>query len=138
MEEELQMRELTSADLFPMLAIIGKLDVKDSIIAMFNGEDDDDDEFKKATKDMTAEEIVVYQEKKSEERGKALAAELLQKVFQNLVNVKDDINKLLASLTGKKFTEINSMSLDDYALLLVEFAKKPELITFFKSMGRLM
>ena len=138
MEDELQVRELTSADLFPMLAIIGKLDVKDSIVAMFNGEDINDDEFKNATKDMNAEEIVVYQEKKSEERGKLLAAELLQKVFQNLVNVKDDINKLLASLTGKKFTEINSMPLDDYASLLVEFAKKPELITFFKSMGRLM
>lgn len=137
MTEQLQMRPLSGADLFPMLAIIGKLNIKDEVVKLFDGgyatKIDD-----KKLKGLSDEEQEALRKAETERQGKEVAAELLQVLLSNIGYVKNDINQLLANLTGKKARDIEELSLLEYTQLIKEFATKPELIDFFKSLGSLM
>lgn len=133
----LAMRTLNGADLFPMLAIIGKLDIKDEVVKLFDGGYSSEIDEKKLA-GLSDEEKEAVKKEEADKQGKVVAAELLQVLLQNLGFVKNDINQLLANLTGKKTSAIETLSLSEYTTLLVEFAKKPELIDFFKSVGSLM
>lgn len=135
--EVLEMRPLGGGDLFPMLAIIGKLDIKDEVVKLFDGGYAAEIDEKKL-KGLSEEEAEAYKKEEAEKQGKVVAAELLQVLLQNIGRVKNDINQLLANLTGKKTTVIENLPLTEYTALIISFAKKPELIDFFKSVGSLM
>ena len=117
----MEMRELKGDDLFPLLEIIGKLDIKDEFVALFDSEDGPDAEDEQAV----------------EKRGMGIMANLLQAVLKNIGSVRKDLNALLADLCGVNPEEIKELGLTEYVTLLKDFFTKPELADFFKSIASL-
>ncbi|KRM79472.1 hypothetical protein FC84_GL001652 [Lapidilactobacillus dextrinicus DSM 20335] len=138
----IEMRELRGDDLFSLLAIVGKLDIKDEFVKMFerNVEATNvvpmDHQSKKPTKVEQAK--IDLSEKEVEKRGMEMAASMLQKVLVNLKAIKYEVNELLADLTGLTLADIQSLGLKDYTTLLISFFKKPELKDFFESIASLL
>lgn len=143
----LEMRELKGDDLFSLLSIVGKLDIKDEFVEMFekNVESAEkvvplDHKDKKPTKaeqakiDKAKEKV----EKEAQKRGMEMGAKMLQKTLRNLKSVKFDINELLAELTATDVSTISTLGLTEYTTLIITFFKKPELIDFFKSIATLL
>lgn len=143
----LVMRELKGDDLFTLLSIVGKLDIKDEFIKMFEKNLESspklqllDHQDKKPTKAEVKklEEQRVKAEVEAEKRGMEAAANMLQKVLLNLNKIKHDINSLLADLTGESIKTIESLGLKEYTALIVAFFKKEELADFFSSIASLL
>ncbi|AOM34550.1 MULTISPECIES: hypothetical protein [Enterococcus] len=135
----LEMRELRGDDLFSLLSIVGKLDIKDEFVKMFEkniedaGKTPEDHKEKKLTK---AEQAKI--DKETQKRGMKIMAALLQKTLLNLKNVKSDINELFAELTNTDIQTISTLGLIEYTELLTGFFKKPELASFFSSIATLL
>ncbi|AIM64201.1 hypothetical protein WS105_0611 [Weissella ceti] len=119
----LEMRELKADDLFKMMPIIGKLDIKDVVVNMFQGGLVDKDDEEEQDEELVGMEIV---------------ATLIQTLMTNIPLVKDELNSLLGDLTGKTEKEIGDLDFGTYTKLIVDFFKKPELGDFFKSIASLM
>lgn len=141
------MRELRGDDLFTLLAIVGKLDIKDEFVKMFERNisatsnvvpmDHKDKEPTKAelAKIKKAKDKA---EKEAQKRGIEMGASMLQKVLINLKTVKPEVNALLSELTGLEINKIHELGLKDYTSLVVGFFKKPELTDFFESIASLL
>lgn len=115
----LEMRTLKANDLFKMMPIIGKLNIKEDVVNMFQGNmtDGTEDEQTAGLKIMTT---------------------ILQTIMTNIGDVKHELNSLLGDLTGKTEQEIEDLDFATYTNLIVNFFKKPELGDFFKSIVSLM
>lgn len=135
----LEMRELKGDDLFALLSIVGKLDVKDEFVKMFetNAESSKVVPMDKDKKAPTKAELA-KQEAEADKRGMNVMANLLQMVLLNAGKIKDDMNALFANLTGKSKKEIETLGLKDYTSLIINFFKKPELADFFSSIASLL
>lgn len=135
----LEMRELKGDDLFTLLSLVGKLNIKDEFINMFGGEEESTVKRpadKKAKQPTKAEQEA--EDRRAEKRGLEIVANLAQKVLVNINIIKPEINGLLADLTGTSVKEIQELNLKDYTSLIVAFFKKPELKDFFSSIASLM
>lgn len=134
----LEMRELRGSDTFRLLSIVGKLGVKDDFVRLFTGEGSNkvvpmDHQKKKPTKaDKEKQEAEV------ERRGMEFVAGLIEKVMINAQLIKDDLNALLADLTGKSRKDIDELPLKDYLGLVTAFFTKPELQEAFSSLASVM
>ncbi|MED0689958.1 hypothetical protein [Bacillus licheniformis] len=135
----LEMRELKGDDLFTLLSIVGKLDIKDEFVSIFeqNAEAGKVVPMDKKKKEPTKAEKAKA-EAEAEKRGMEAMATLLQKVLMNIGKIKGDINALLADLTGKPLKEIQNLGLKEYTGLIIGFFKKEELKDFFSSIASLM
>lgn len=133
------MRELKGDDLFTLLSIVGKMDIKDEFIKMFedNTQSDKVVPMDHKQKEPTKAELA-KQKAEAEKRGMQAMAGMLQKVLLNAGTLKGDINSLLADLTGKPKKTIESLGLKEYTALIIAFFKKPELADFFSSIASLM
>lgn len=132
------MRELRGDDMFSMLSIIGKLDIKDDLVELFEKQQEKDGKMlghlsKKPTK---AEKE--KQEKMLEKRGMQMIAGLIQTILANINKAKSDINTFLADLTNTSIQEIQGLNFVDYTQLLVQFFKKPELKDFLTSISSIL
>lgn len=149
----LEMRELRGDDLFSLLAIIGKLDIKDEFISMFeaNVESEtkaklvllDHQDKKLSKKDQEAAEKAqeanqIKAEAVDQKRGAVAMATILQKALLNIKAIKTDLNSLLADLTSKTVKDIEELSLKEYTALVIAFFRKPELADFFSSIASLL
>ena len=141
MSEKLEMRELNGGDIFTMLSIIGKLDIKEEVIALIErqyGTGKDvialaDHKKKKPTKKEQEVASAEYQK-----RGMVLVTDIGFAILRHVNDAKADINKFLADLTGTNQKEIESLSMLDYSKLLIDFGKKAELKDFFQSIASLL
>ena len=142
----LEMRELKGDDLFTLLAIVGKMDIKDEFMTLFQNNVESgsvanvvplDHKKKQPTKAELAKQEVdkAKQEAEAEKRGMEAMAGMLQKVLLNAGKLKGDINALLADLTGETLATVQNLSLKDYTGLIITFFKKPELADFFLSIA---
>ena len=113
----LEMRELKGDDLFTLLAIVGKMDIKDEFMTLFQNNVESgsvanvvplDHKKKQPTKAELAK-----QEAEAERRGMEAMAGMLQKVLLNAGKLKGDINALLADLTGETLVTVQNLSLKD-------------------------
>lgn len=135
----LEMRELKGDDLFMLLSIVGKLDIKDEFIKLFEenveatGKQPQDHKKKEPTKAELAKA-----EAEAQRRGMEAMATLMQKVLLNAGKLKTDINTLLADLCCVPVKEIQALGLKEYTSLIVGFFKKPELADFFSSIASLL
>lgn len=140
-EEKNQLRELNGGDLFPVLNIIGKLNVKDELIKLFGGGDArkvDPAKLELLTKGKTEDEAAEIEKAEVEQQGLAVATELFQALFTQMDAVKYDLANFLGSLSGQTGQEVLELPLDQFTNLIVEFKNKPELTSFFKSISSLM
>ena len=142
----LEMRELKGDDLFTLLAIVGKMDIKDEFMTLFQKNVESgsvanvvplDHKKKQPTKAELAKQEAdkAKQEAEAERRGMEAMAGMLQKVLLNAGKLKGDINALLADLTGETLATVRNLSLKDYTGLIITFFKKPELADFFLSIA---
>ena len=135
----LEMRELKGDDLFTLLSIVGKMDIKDEFVNIFEQNVESakvvpmDHKKKEPTKAEKAK-----REAEAEKRGMEVMANLLQKVLVNISTIKKDINSLLADLTGQTVKDIQNLGLKEYTTLVIAFFKKPELADFFSSIASLL
>lgn len=134
----MELRELRGDDMFSMLSIIGKLDIKDDLVELFEKQQEKDGKMlghlsKKPTK---AEKE--KQEKMLEKRGMQMIAGLIQTILANINKAKSDINTFLADLTNTSIQEIQGLNFVDYTQLLVKFFKKPELKDFLTSISSIL
>lgn len=144
---KLTMRELKGDDMFMLLSIIGKLDIKDEFIEMFE-ENVDNAEFKKPQdfkdrrpKQSEQEEIDKRSfelAKETEKQGMKLMANIMQKFLVKAKYLKSDLNEMLADLTCTSVEEISNLSLMEYSKLIMDFFKKEELKDFFTSIASLI
>lgn len=145
-EKELVMRKLKGDDLFKLLSLIGKLDIKDEFVTFFAGDDEvkhielADFKGKKPTKaeQKQLDENIALQEKEAEKLGVRMMANVMQKIMVNASNMKEDINELLADLTDEDIQTIEELGLTAYTKLLIGFFKKEELKDFFISIASLL
>ncbi|WP_421432752.1 hypothetical protein [Streptococcus suis] len=141
MSEKLEMRELNGGDIFTMLSIIGKLDIKEEVVALIErqyGTGKDvvalaDHKKKKLTKKEQEAANTEYQK-----RGMVLVTDIGFAILRHVNDAKADVNKFLADLTGTSQKEIESLSMLDYSKLLIDFGKKAELKDFFQSIASLL
>lgn len=135
----LEMRELKGDDLFTLLSIVGKLDIKEEFIKMFEGNSEAGKvvPLDKKKKEPTKAELA-KKEAEAEKRGMEAMASLMQKVLMNAGKLKTDINSLLSDLTGASIKEIQGLGLKQYTGLIIGFFKKPELADFFSSIASLL
>ena len=135
----LEMRELKGDDLFTLLSIVGKMDIKDEFVKIFEQNVDSEKvvpmDHKK--KEPTKAELA-KQEAEVQKRGMEAMASLLQKALLNAGKIKGDMNVLFADLTGKPKKEIEALGLKEYTALIITFFKKPELADFFSSIASLL
>lgn len=111
----IEMRRLNGKDIFPMLKLLGRLQIKDDILAIVENNKD---------ADVKSEEDAIQQ-------GIVMFANLAQKVLDNIDLVEEDINRLLSSVTGENPEEIANLPIDEYGGLIFDFFEKPELKGFF-------
>lgn len=135
----LEMRELKGDDLFTLLSIVGKMDIKDEFVNIFeqNVESAKVVPMDHKKKEPTKAELA-KQEAEAEKRGMEAMAGLLQKVLVNAGKIKGDMNALFADLTGKLKKDIEALGLKEYTALIIGFFKKPELADFFSSIASLL
>lgn len=141
MSEKLEMRELNGGDIFTMLSIIGKLDIKEEVVALIErqyGTGKDvialaDHKKKKPTKKEQEAASAEFQK-----RGMVLVTDIGFAILRHVNDAKADVNKFLADLTGTSQKEIESLSMLDYSKLLIDFGKKAELKDFFQSIASLL
>ena len=145
----LEMRELKGDDLFTLLSIVGKMDIKDEFMTLFQNNVESgsvanvvplDHKKKQPTKAELAKQEAdkAKQEAEAERRGMEAMAGMLQKVLLNAGKLKGDINALLADLTGETLVTVQNLSLKDYTGLIITFFRKPELSDFFSSIASLL
>lgn len=130
--KDLKMRELRGDDLFPLIHIIGKLDITDDFVELLSGQEKIEIA---GLAEMTPEERKAALEPIIEARGVKIMARLLKKIMLNLTNVKDELNAFLAELSGSTPQAISELGIVDKTELIKAFFKKPELLGFFKSVA---
>lgn len=135
----LEMRELKGDDLFTLLSIVGKMDIKDEFVKMFENNSNADKvvPMDKQKKEPTKAEKA-KREAEAEKRGMEAMAGLLQKVLVNAGKIKGDMNALFADLTGEPKKDIEALGLKEYTALIIGFFKKPELADFFSHIASLL
>lgn len=147
----LEMRELKGDDIYTLLGIVGKLDIKEEFIQLFeqNIEETKEEKLVALPQDHKKKEPTKAEQKKLEtekarmeeeaqRRGMEAAAGLMQKVLLNAGKLKTDINALLSDLTEEPLEVIQELRLKDYTGLIFGFFKKPELKDFFTSIASLL
>ena len=141
MSEKLEMRELNGGDIFTMLSIIGKLDIKEEVVSLIERQHSTgkdvialaDHKKKKPTKKEQEVTEIEYQK-----RGMVLVTDIGFAILRHVNDAKADINKFLADLTSTSQKKIESLSMLDYSKLLIDFGKKAELKDFFQSIASLL
>lgn len=123
----MELRELRGDDLFTVMTILGKLDVKDELVKAFESGNQISRDLKKGKR--SKEDV----EAEAEKRGMRVMATLLQQVMLNIGKVKGDVNMLLADLTGKSVKEIETLKLTEYTNLLIKVFKHPDIHEVFTS-----
>jgi hypothetical protein len=111
----MKMRNLRGDDLFVLLPMIAKLDIKEELTALFDGSYASGATSKKQS------------EKEVQAIGIKAMTAIIQKALLNVHAIKGDLNAWLASLTGKKEDTIKNMPLVEYTGLVAEAIRNKEI-----------
>ena len=144
----LEMRELRGDDTFALLSIIGRLELRDELVALFEREVEvapepiqlSDYQGKKPTKKQLeeAEKQALELAAKRRKKGMEITADIIQLLLRNAKYARHEINEFLAELTGVTVAEIRDLGFIEYNKLFVDFFAKKELKDFLSSITSLM
>lgn len=126
--KSVELRSLTSDDIFPMISILSKIGIK-NIKNCFDGE-----ETRKAIADMVSGKTNAD----LESVGLSVALDIAGLVMENLPKCKDDLYLFLAQLSGKKQKEIAAMPMADFTRMIIAVVKKEEFKDFFQAVSEFM
>ncbi len=121
--EDIKLKTVTADNIFQISAILDKMDVDFSKIN-FNYS-------QKKEPEMTEKELKEY----AAEKFKLLAS-ILNIIIKKIHLAKNEINELLASLTGLTTIEIKKLSAVKYIKLLSQLKDDEEIVGFFKLQGK--
>ncbi len=121
----MEMRQLTSKDIFPMCQIIKKIGI---------------DEFKQCFS--TPEVLKMVSEdggtgKVANQIGISIMFDIVSIIVGNLPKCKDEIYNFLASLTGSSSKELEELSIADFTQLIVDLVQKEEFKDFIGVVSKL-
>lgn len=117
MDNKLEMRKLQGGDVFPILRLMGKLNLRDDVLELVSSN--------KQVNAKTAED--------QEAQGVKMFANIVQKALDNIDLIDEDLNGLLARLADTEVDTIKSLPVDEYFDMVLDFFEKPELKNVFKS-----
>lgn len=110
-------RELTADDTFLICAVLSKIGI--SKFADSFGKD-------------KIEAIVKGGQDNATAIGASIIFEAVDIILGNLSKCRDDIYRLLSSVTDMSYDEVRGLGFVDFTRLIVEFVKKEEFKDFFK------
>lgn len=130
---DLTIRDLRGDDIFPMLGILNKLDLADTLVAEFaNGE-----KAPAPAPGATEEEATASLAAFKRSRGVRIGGTIAKTLLANIGTVRDDVNRLLGDLTDTDEATIKSLGFAEYLRLLTALGKRPEFIEVFTSAAAL-
>lgn len=150
MRAKYPMRGLSGADLFVVLGLLGKLNIKDELVGMFADQLKSGAELQKARlldhkeKDLNQGQQIAKTIRMIDEnvdvqlRGIDLAGQIFEKVVENIALVQNELNEFLASLLGRTAAEVATLPLGDYFFVLKELFSSDDIKTVFKSASSLL
>lgn len=124
---EYTLRTLESRDIFPVAQIVNKIGVRE-FRAIINRPD-----VLAAVGAATDENGTIDTAKV----GVAVLVELAGVLLANLETVKDDLYRLLGSLSSLSRQELETMPAPDFMQMVVDVVKKPEFVDFFRVASKL-
>ncbi len=127
MSEKIEVRNLTSEDIFPMAQIISKIGV---------------DELASCFKDKEIQKIMEQQKDKGvvdvpQAVGVQVVMKLAQVVLKNLGSCKEDLYEFLGSLTGLSKDEIAGLPMGTFFQLLIDVIGKEDFKDFMQVVSKL-
>lgn len=122
-ETKFELRELRSADLFPMFAILSKIgfkDLKDSLSA---------DTISGLLESVKSEES---EDTKVTALGFSIIMEVVEVIMKNLPHCEKEIYNFLAGLSGMTAKEIAELPMVTFTEMIIAVIQKDEFKDFFK------
>lgn len=122
-ETKFELRELRSADLFPMFAILSKIgfkDLKDSLSA---------DTISGLLESVKSEES---EDTKVTALGFSIIMEVVEVIMKNLPHCEKEIYNFLAGLSGMSAKEIAELPMVTFTEMIIAVIQKDEFKDFFK------
>lgn len=117
MAEQMELRQLTADDLFPMCTIISKIGAQD---------------FKKCIESPGVMEAIKGEgELDIDKVGVAVMADLGVAVMAHLEDCRDDIYRFLSSLSGKPVSELSKMRMGQFVNMVIKLFRKEDFRDFF-------
>ena len=159
---ELKIRELRGDDVFPLLTILGLINITDEFAELMGGKDGMSlPSLPKAPIEIIAKhasgdvlskveqkQFNEYQDKLKEveqerevitaQNGIRVMGSVMKKVLVNAHLAKDEINAFLGNLTDRTGKQIGELRINEYTTLLMSLFKKPEIKDVFTSAASLM
>ena len=125
----IELRELKSADIFPMVGILNKIGFKEfkEVITP--------ERFKEMMTSFKADEKEDVD--KSTVLGFSIIMEVAGIILGNIPSCEQDLNRFLSGLSGLSIKEISEIPPADYANMIIDVLQKPEFKDFFKAVSRL-
>lgn len=121
----MEMRQLTSKDIFPMCQIIKKIGI---------------DEFKQCFSTPEIAKLMTEDGgsgKIANQIGITIMFDLVSIIVGNLPKCKEEIYTFLASLTGTSSNELEEISLADFTQLIIDLVQKEEFKDFIGVVSKL-
>lgn len=120
----MEMRKLSSTDLFAVLNIMAKIGIKDLIKEVYK------QRVEYAKKANKLKEQDNQEQAKDENEinmaGAEVMAQITELVLLNIGRAQNEINTLIANLCSVSRKEIEKLPMDEYVGLLMDFLSQPE------------
>lgn len=139
-ERNYELRTLCADDIFPMVKIISKIGI-DDIANCFDAKEMS--EVMEAMKPAEDEESEVGTAEKANELltqqiGIRVVMKLVGLLMKNLGNIKGDLYKFLAGVSGMEEQEIAKLPLGTFTQMIIDIFKKEEFGDFFQVVSGLV
>ena len=119
----MELRKLTSKDIFPMSKIISKIGIKEFKECF------ESDAVKNATKDKNNVDVTAL--------GMAVMFDVAGVILAHLSDCENDIYNFLADLSGVSVKELQAVSMAELAEMIIDLVQKEEFKDFFKVVTKL-
>lgn len=137
----IELRELKSADIFPMIQILNKIGFRELKEILTP------DKIKEMMKTFKEEKSEEKPEEKSEEKseemntttvlGFNLIIEVVGVVMNNLPSCQVEIYKFMSNLSGLSVKDLEDLPMADFAEMIIDLIQKQEFKDFFKAVSKL-
>lgn len=120
----MEMRKLSSTDLFAVLNIMAKIGIKDLIKEVYKQRVEYAKKANKLKEQDDQEQV--KDENEINMAGAEVMAQITELVLLNIGRAQNEINTLIANLCSASRKEIEKLPMDEYVGLLMDFLSQPE------------
>ena len=141
------MRGLNGGDLFKILGILSRLNIKDDLVNMYKNNVRESIKYRKEAlvndhkskaDDIATKVREIERAGEIELAGVDIMGSLVEKILLNMNSIQSELNAFLGELLGKNADEVNELPFDDYIFILKEVIASDDFKTFFKSASSLV